>query len=90
MKTAFKFAIAACAAAGVALVAVPSADAACNRVSAKGEGLTKELAQEMAKMNLEFAVASKGQKASGRVAMKCGSPGTMMLTACTARQRACS
>lgn len=90
MRTVFKFAIITCAAGAVALLAAPGAEAACNRVSAKGEGLTKELAQGMAKMNLELAVMAKGQKASGRVAYKCGSPGTLMLTSCTAKQKACS
>lgn len=90
MKTAFKLIVAACAAGAVALVTVPNAEAACTRVSAAGEGLTKELATEMAKMNLEFALMSKGAKASGRVAMKCGSPGPLLLTSCTAKQKACS
>ena len=90
MKTVFKIVVGACAAGTLALLSMPGAEAACMRVSAQGEGLTKELAQEMAKLNLEFAVASKGAKASGRVAYKCGSPGMLLLTSCTAKQRACS
>jgi hypothetical protein len=90
MKTTFKLVVAACAAGAVALLAMPVAEAACMRVSAKGEGITKELAQGMAKMNLEMAVASKKAKASGKVAYKCGGPGPLLFTSCTAKQRACS
>ena len=90
MKTAIKLVVGACAAGALALLVAPNAEAACSRVSAQGEGLTKELAQEMAKMNLEFAAMSKGAKGSGRVAMKCGAPGPLLLTSCTAKQRACS
>ena len=41
-------------------------------------------------MNLEFAVAAKGAKAAGKAALKCGAPGPLLLTSCTAKQRACS
>jgi hypothetical protein len=78
------------AVAGFALVAGPAAQAACGRVSAQGEGLTKEIAQEVAKMNLEFAVVAKGAKAAGKAALKCGAPGPLLMTSCTAKQRACT
>lgn len=88
MKRKLWLAAGACALA--ALVGAGSAQAACSRVSASGEGLTKELATEMAKINLDFAVMSKGAKASGPVsAAKC-SPGTLMLTKCSVRRRACT
>lgn len=89
MKNMDKLLVGACAA-GFVLVAGTDAEAACSRVSAKGEGLTKELAQEMAKLNLNFAIAGKGAKAAGKVSYKCGGPGMLLLTSCTAKQRACS
>jgi hypothetical protein len=44
----------------------------------------------MAKMNLEFAVVSKGAKSAGKVSYKCGAPGPLFLTSCKAMQRACT
>jgi hypothetical protein len=76
--------------AGFALVAGTDAQARCSRVSAQGQGLTKELARDMAKMNLDMAVAVKGAKSTGAVAYKCGAPGMLMLTSCTAQRRACT
>lgn len=90
MKSMHKILVGACAAASLALVTGTAAQAACSRVSVTGEGLTKELAQEVTKMNLEFAVAAKGAKAAGKAALKCGAPGPLLLTSCTAKQRACS
>jgi hypothetical protein len=87
MKTILRIAISACFIAG--LFAVAEARSRCSRVSAQGEGLTKELATEMAKINLGFSIAAKNAKASGRIHVRC-SPGMLMLTSCTARQRACS
>lgn len=90
MKAIYKAALGACAVAGFALAVGTDVQAACSRVSAQGEGITKEIATEVAKMNLEFAVATKGAKAAGKVATKCGAPGPLLLTSCTAKQRACS
>lgn len=90
MKFAQKLLGAACAVAVLAVASGTAAEARCNRVVAKGEGLTKEIARDMAKMNLQFAVASKGAKASGPVAYRCGTSGPMKFNSCTARQRACS
>jgi len=90
MKSMHKLVVGACAVAGLALVAGTAAQAACSSVRVTGEGLTKEIAQEVTKMNLEFAVASKGAKAAGKAALKCGAPGPLLLTSCTAKQRACS
>jgi hypothetical protein len=88
MKAKLWLAVSACALVG--FVAVDSAQAACSRVAASGEGLTKELATEMAKINLDFAIMTKGAKGSGPVgAAKC-SQGTLMLTSCTVRRRACT
>lgn len=86
MKRVLGLAIGVCAIAGFAAMA----EAKCTRTSAVGEGLTPEIAKEMAKMNLEFAISGKGGKASGAVAYKCGAPGPLLLTSCTAKQRSCS
>lgn len=88
MKGMLRLAVSACALAG--FVAVDGAQAACSRVSASGEGLTKELATEMAKINLGFAIMSKGAKGSGPVRAASCSQGMLMLTSCTVRQRACT
>ena len=90
MKSMHKFVVGACAVGGFALLAVTGVEAACTRVSAQGEAITKEIAGEMAKMNLEFAVAAKVAKAAGKAALKCGAPGPLLLTSCTAKQKACS
>lgn len=90
MKTSFRLIVGACAVAGFALVAGTDVQAACSRVSAKGEALTKEIATEMAKVNLGFAIAAKGAKAAGKASYTCGAPGPLLWTSCTAKQRACS
>jgi outer membrane murein-binding lipoprotein Lpp len=89
MKAMHRFVVSA-AVAGIALVAGTAVQAACSTVSVKGEALTKEIAQEMTKMNLEFAVMAKGAKAAGKAAVKCAAPGPLLLTSCTGKQRACS
>jgi len=73
MKSIHKLVVSACAVAGLALAGT-AAQAACSSVKVTGEGLTKEIAQEVTKMNLEFAVAAKGAKAAGKAALKCGAP----------------
>ena len=91
MRTMLKLAGGACAIAALLLMSGTGAEAArCSQVAVQGEALTPELAREMAKMNLEFAVAEKKAKAAGKVAYKCGAPGPLLLTSCTARQRACA
>jgi hypothetical protein len=90
MRTVQKVVIGACAAAVLALASGTGVEAACGRVAVKGEAITPELAREVAKMNLEFAVMDKKAKASGPVAYKCGAPGPLLLTSCTAKQRACT
>jgi hypothetical protein len=89
MKSKLTMALAALAIAGIGVVAASEAQAACMRISAQGEGLTKELATEMAKINLDFAIMLKGAKSSGQVRTTCA-PGVLMLTTCTAKQRACT
>lgn len=65
------------------------AEAKCARTSASGFGVAKELAKEMAKMNLEIAISTAGQKAKGRIGYKCTGP-PVLLSECTASQLACS
>ncbi len=89
MNATSRLIIGACAVAAIALLAAMDAQAACTRVSAQGEGLTQDIAREMAKINLDFMVAAKGAKSAGAVNYKCGAPGMLMLTSCTAKQRAC-
>lgn len=64
------------------------AEAKCARMSASGFGVAKELAMEMAKMNLEIAISTSGQKAKGKTDYKCTGP--VLLSECTASRRACS
>ena len=90
MRTMQKFLVGACAAAALVMASGTDVEAACSRVVVKGEGLTKEIARDMAKMNLEFAAAAKGAKVAGKAAYKCGTSGPMMFASCTARQRACT
>ncbi len=85
MKSMLRLAVGVCAVAGFAM----AAEAKCARTSAVGEGLTPEIAKEMAKINLDFTVSSKGAKSSGPVAYKCA-PGMLLLTSCTAKQKTCS
>jgi hypothetical protein len=78
---------------GVASLAAVSlmgtqAEAKCAQMSAYGMGVAKEMATEMAKMNLELAISLSGQKAKGRVNVKCTGP--MLLSECKASRRACS
>jgi hypothetical protein len=87
MRALFRVAVGACALVGVVLAGM-QAEAACSRASATGFGLAKEMAMEMAKMNLDAAIAAKGQKASGRTSYKCSGP--MLMSECTATRRACS
>ncbi len=87
MQELLRFAVVACALSG--LVAAAEAQGRCSRVSAQGDGLTRELATEIAKVNLGFGIAVKGSKAAGPVSVRCA-PGVLMLTSCTASQRACS
>lgn len=90
MKRMMHWALGAVAVAALGVVAAGDAQAACSRVSAKGEALTKELASGVARMNLDFAIMTKGAKASGPVQTTCGAPGPLMLTTCTAKQKACT
>jgi hypothetical protein len=73
--------------AAVALIGT-QAEAKCARASAYGLGVGKEMALEMAKMNLELAISLSGQKAKGRVHHKCSGP--ELLSECKASRRACS
>lgn len=89
MKDILRIAVGVCAVAGFAVVAGTEVEARCARTSAQGDGVTKELAQGMAKINLDFAIAGKAAKSAGPVQYKCA-PGMLLLTACTATQRTCT
>ncbi len=82
----FRVALGAVALAAIALTATP-AEAKCSRASATGFGLAKDMAMEMAKMNLDAAIMASGQKARGRVSYKCTGP--MLMAECSASRRAC-
>jgi hypothetical protein len=87
MRGIFRAALGVSALAAVALVGT-QAQAKCARVSAEGFGVAKELAMEMAKMNLEIAISMSGQKARGRLHSRCTGP--MLLSECKVSRRACS
>jgi len=87
MRGMVRVALVASALAAVALVGT-QAQAKCGRVNAEGFGVAKELAMEMAKMNLEIAISLSGQKARGPVHSRCTGP--MLLSECKVSRRACS
>jgi hypothetical protein len=55
-------------------------------MSASAVGLGPEIARELAKFNVDAAIAAKGMKARGRTHYKCTMP---FMTECTATRRAC-
>jgi hypothetical protein len=78
--------------AGIALAsmlpfALPSHAAKCSRVSAQGIAVTNVLASTNAKMGVSEAIAAKGMKAKGKIAMKCKYD--VIVSTCTATQSAC-
>lgn len=87
MKHFTRLALAACAVGALGLVASTAAEARCSRASAKGFGITQDMARDMAKMNLDAGIAAKGQKSGGRTHYKCSGP--MIMSECTATRRAC-
>ena len=72
----------------VAALSATGAQAKCERMSATGFGVAKEMAMEMAKMNLDMAITSAGQKSRGRTDYKCSGP--VLMAECKASRRACS
>jgi len=72
--------------AAVALIGT-QAEAKCTRMSAYGLGVAKEMAKELAKMNLDLAISLAGRKARGRVHYRCTGP--ELLSECKASRRAC-
>jgi hypothetical protein len=88
MKTLVRIGLGGCAVAALLLVAGTPAEAArrCSKVSAQGAGLGEAMAKQTAKSNLDSGLASKGMKARGKVAYACSG---MVLSNCTASQRAC-
>ncbi len=74
---------------GLGAVAPTTADAKgkCAMVGGTGTGLTPDIGKFMATAALGQAITSYGGKASGKVAMKCDA--NVVMTTCTAKQRAC-
>jgi hypothetical protein len=72
--------------ASIALTSAASAD--CFKVSGLGTGVTDPVAQFMANKALKDSIANRGLKASGAQSMTCDSS-AIVVTNCTAQQRAC-
>lgn len=83
MKT---LAIAAFAVATLSLGIAP-ASAKCMNVGGQGTAITNELATINAKDSLGLALAASGAKAKGKVKVSCKYD--MVVSTCTARQKAC-
>lgn len=86
MKKSVRIALGACAVVAFAFAAGTQAQAKCTKASATGGGLGPEMAREMAKMNLDMAIAAKSMKARGKVSYKCSMP---FMSECVASRRAC-
>jgi len=79
--------VAAFAAAIVGAGFVTRADAACVKAGGEGTGLGEPIAKTMADAALANSIKSYGGKASGKASYKCNM--TLVLTTCTATQKAC-
>lgn len=79
-------ATAAIAAATLSLGIAP-ANAKCMGVGGQGTAITNELATINAKDSLALALAASGAKAKGKVKVSCKYD--MVVSTCTARQKAC-
>jgi hypothetical protein len=81
-------AAAAFAAALVGAGLTTQADAAkCSKIGGEGTGLGEQIAKDQANVALAEAIKSYGGKASGKASYKCNT--TLVLSTCTASQRAC-
>ncbi|MEQ1578620.1 MAG: hypothetical protein ABL894_13325 [Hyphomicrobium sp.] len=65
-----------------------TASAECFKVSGKGTGVTEGIAQFMANKALNDSIAKRGLQASGSQSMACDAS-MVVVTNCTAQQRAC-
>lgn len=66
---------------------VTEAEAKCVMAGGSATGLTQDIAKSLATMALNQSISSYGGKASGKVAMSCDA--NMVMSTCTAKQRAC-
>lgn len=73
--------------AAMAFTPVAEAKSKCVMAGGTATGLTQDVAKFMATNALNQSIASYGGKASGKVAMTCDA--NMLLSTCTAKQRAC-
>ncbi|MCL4764867.1 MAG: hypothetical protein KJZ80_01360 [Hyphomicrobiaceae bacterium] len=69
------------------LVTATAEAAKCVMAGGSATGLTQDIAKVMATNALGQSISSYGGKASGKVAMKCDA--NMLMSTCTAKQRAC-
>lgn len=70
-----------------ATLAPATADAKCVLAGGTATGLTQDIAKTLATAALNQSISNYGGKASGKVAMKCDA--NMVMSTCTAKQRAC-
>ena len=66
---------------------VTEAEAKCVMAGGSATGLTQDIAKSLATMALNQSISSYGGKASGKVAMSCDA--NVVMSTCTAKQRAC-
>lgn len=77
------------------MAAVGGAEAAkkkpgkCVIAGGQGTGLGVDLSKQMAADGLKDALNSGGMKGVGKITYKCDTAATVVVTSCTARQRAC-
>jgi hypothetical protein len=80
--------IAAFAAAAIGAGLATQANAAkCAKIGGEGTGLGEQIAKDQADVALADAIKSYGGKASGKASYKCTT--ALVLSTCTATQRAC-
>lgn len=89
MKTLYRFALVASLACGIAVALSTASEAKGKCVLAGGQAtmVTAELAKFMAEAALKNSISGMGAKAVGKPAVTCKYD--LVLSSCTARQRAC-
>ena len=75
------------AAASFGVLTAPAYAGKCVKASAQATMLTTPVATQMAKWSLASSLSSKGLKGKGKVGVKCKYE--LVLSTCTATQRAC-
>jgi hypothetical protein len=87
MISIIRFSFVVAAVAGLGLTAASPARAECTTLGAIGTGLTEDIAKFMAEAGLKNIRENKGMSAQSAVKFKCDT--TLIVTECSARQRAC-